>query len=242
MQADPRTFPRVSGKRDHLSVETQPVGVTATIHVEAVWEHRRRIPSANSAAETPRRCHSLTASILGMPDASVVACFPRSRQPGGELNELSSNPCELGISAPLGSASDLSYTPAGVGSWPCVTPLKSALNTASSVGRPGPRWTWRATWKPTGPPAARHRPGDKPMVKIRDRKHPQHKAGNDQWVPLLGESAAIIERQPRDGPLIFPYKADSNSYPLVILRCWNFTVAGADRPSPLAPRTVVGPR
>lgn len=83
MQADPRTFSSVSGKRDHLSVETQPVGVTATIHVEAVWEHRRRIPFANSAAETPRRCHSLTASILGMPDASVVACFPRSRQPGG---------------------------------------------------------------------------------------------------------------------------------------------------------------
>lgn len=56
---------------------------------------------------------------------------------------------------------------------------------------------------------ADYQPGDKPMVKIRDRKHPQHKAGNDQWVPLLGESAAIIERKPRDGPLIFPYKADS---------------------------------
>ena len=97
MQADPRTFSSVSGKRDHLSVETQPVGVTATIHVEAVWEHRRRIPFANSAAETPRRCHSLTASILGMPDASVVACFPRSRQPGGELNEVFGNPEDLGI-------------------------------------------------------------------------------------------------------------------------------------------------
>lgn len=54
-----------------------------------------------------------------------------------------------------------------------------------------------------------YEPGEKPMVKIRDRKDPQRKDGNDQWVPLLGESAAIIDRQPRTGPLIFPYKADS---------------------------------
>lgn len=56
---------------------------------------------------------------------------------------------------------------------------------------------------------ADYRPGDKPMIKIRDRKHPQHKAGNDQTVPLLGQSAAIIDRQPRNGALIFPFKADS---------------------------------
>lgn len=54
-----------------------------------------------------------------------------------------------------------------------------------------------------------YQPGEKPMIKIRDRKDPQRKDGNDQWVPLLGESAAIIERQPRTGPLIFPYKPDS---------------------------------
>ncbi|WP_197427005.1 site-specific integrase [Noviluteimonas gilva] len=54
-----------------------------------------------------------------------------------------------------------------------------------------------------------YRPGNKPMVLIRDRKDPKKKAGNDQLVPLLGECGAIIERQPRTGPLIFPYKVDS---------------------------------
>lgn len=54
-----------------------------------------------------------------------------------------------------------------------------------------------------------YRPGDKPMILIRDRKDPKRKAGNDQWVPLLGGGPAIIERQDRKGPLIFPYKPDS---------------------------------
>jgi integrase len=54
-----------------------------------------------------------------------------------------------------------------------------------------------------------YRPGPKPMVLIRDRKDPKVKAGNHQWVPLLGRTAEIIERQPRTGPLIFPFKEDS---------------------------------
>lgn len=54
-----------------------------------------------------------------------------------------------------------------------------------------------------------YRPGDKPMILIRDRKDPQRKDGNDQLVPLLGESAAIIDRQERNGARIFPFKADS---------------------------------
>lgn len=54
-----------------------------------------------------------------------------------------------------------------------------------------------------------YRPGDKPIIQIRDRKDPKNKSGNNQWVPLLGQSAAIIERQERTGALIFPYKADS---------------------------------
>jgi integrase len=49
---------------------------------------------------------------------------------------------------------------------------------------------------------------DKRMVLIRDRKDPRHKAGNDQWVPLLGEAWALALRQPRDQPqaseLIWP--------------------------------------
>ncbi|PSD16320.1 site-specific integrase [Stenotrophomonas maltophilia] len=51
--------------------------------------------------------------------------------------------------------------------------------------------------------------GEKPMILIRDRKDPKDKKGNHQWVPLLGRTAAIIDSQPRNGPLIFPYKADS---------------------------------
>jgi integrase len=56
-----------------------------------------------------------------------------------------------------------------------------------------------------------YRPGEKPTIQIRDRKDPKNKSGNNQWVPLLGESAAIIERQPRKGSLIFPCKGDSVS-------------------------------
>jgi Phage integrase family. len=54
-----------------------------------------------------------------------------------------------------------------------------------------------------------YRPGDKPLILIRNRKDPKNKATNHQWVPLLGESAAIIDRQGRHGARIFPYKADS---------------------------------
>lgn len=57
---------------------------------------------------------------------------------------------------------------------------------------------------------ADYRPGDKPMVLVRDRKDPRNKAGNDQWIPLLNGAAEIIDRQPK-GELIFPYKADSVS-------------------------------
>lgn len=48
---------------------------------------------------------------------------------------------------------------------------------------------------------------------IRDRKHPVLKVGNDQEVPLLGDSLAIIKRQPRikDQKLIFPYRGKSVS-------------------------------
>lgn len=49
----------------------------------------------------------------------------------------------------------------------------------------------------------------KKMVLIRDRKHPTDKAGNDQWIPLLGNSLAIIKRQPQVDDRIFPYDANS---------------------------------
>lgn len=44
----------------------------------------------------------------------------------------------------------------------------------------------------------------KRLVLIRDRKHPRHKAGNHEWVPLLGDAWAIVQRQPREADRIFP--------------------------------------
>lgn len=40
-------------------------------------------------------------------------------------------------------------------------------------------------------------------IVIRDRKDPRKKIGNNQTVPLLGRTFEIIQRQPRDGELIF---------------------------------------
>lgn len=48
-------------------------------------------------------------------------------------------------------------------------------------------------------------------VLIRDRKHPRSKAGNDQWVPLLGEAWQVVQRQPRSEARIFPYAAQTVS-------------------------------
>jgi integrase len=46
----------------------------------------------------------------------------------------------------------------------------------------------------------------KRLVLVRDRKDPRRKAGNDQWVPLLGEAWTIVKQQPRAGEneRIFP--------------------------------------
>jgi integrase len=46
----------------------------------------------------------------------------------------------------------------------------------------------------------------KRLVLVRDRKDPRRKAGNDQWVPLLGMAWDVLQRQPRsdDEPRIFP--------------------------------------
>lgn len=53
---------------------------------------------------------------------------------------------------------------------------------------------------------------DKTII-IRDRKHPREKVGNDQEVPLLGDSFAIAQRQPRieDEERIFPYSGKTIS-------------------------------
>lgn len=48
----------------------------------------------------------------------------------------------------------------------------------------------------------------KRLVLIRDRKDPRRKMGNDQWIPLLTDAWAVMERQPKpkdeDDKRIFP--------------------------------------
>ena len=51
---------------------------------------------------------------------------------------------------------------------------------------------------------------DKTIV-IRDRKHPNQKEGNDQEVPLLGDSFDIVMRQPRTSDRIFPHSGSTVS-------------------------------
>lgn len=43
----------------------------------------------------------------------------------------------------------------------------------------------------------------KRLALVRDRKDPRQKVGNDQWIPLLPEAWAIVQRQPR-GDRVFP--------------------------------------
>lgn len=43
----------------------------------------------------------------------------------------------------------------------------------------------------------------KKLVLVRDRKHPRKKVGNNEWIPLLGDAWAIVQRQTK-GELIFP--------------------------------------
>lgn len=52
-------------------------------------------------------------------------------------------------------------------------------------------------------------------IKIRDRKDPKKKIGNDQEVPLLGDAFTIAMRQPRTDYRIFPYneKTISSIFP-----------------------------
>ena len=46
-------------------------------------------------------------------------------------------------------------------------------------------------------------------IVIHDRKDPRRKIGNNQVVPLLGESFDIVMRQPREADRIFPVQGDS---------------------------------
>jgi len=49
------------------------------------------------------------------------------------------------------------------------------------------------------------------LLLIRQRKHPQRKEFNDQWVPLVGDAPAIIEKQPRKSDRIFPFEGGTLS-------------------------------
>ena len=44
----------------------------------------------------------------------------------------------------------------------------------------------------------------KKLVLVRDRKHPRRKVGNNEWIPLLGDAWAVVQRQAKSGELIFP--------------------------------------
>lgn len=46
---------------------------------------------------------------------------------------------------------------------------------------------------------------------VRDMKHPGDKIGNDTWCELPPEALAVAMRQPRQGPLVFPYTASAVS-------------------------------
>jgi integrase len=52
---------------------------------------------------------------------------------------------------------------------------------------------------------------EKQCILVRDRKDPRKKDGNHMIVPLLGHSVEIVERQPRNQALIFPYNPRSVS-------------------------------
>lgn len=45
---------------------------------------------------------------------------------------------------------------------------------------------------------------DQRLILVRDRKDPRRKAGNDQFIPLVGDALEILLRQPRDSERIFP--------------------------------------
>ena len=51
----------------------------------------------------------------------------------------------------------------------------------------------------------------KKLVLVRDRKDPRKKIGNDQWVPLLPEAWALVQRQPKIDARIFPIAAGTLS-------------------------------
>ncbi|WP_461534707.1 tyrosine-type recombinase/integrase [Spongorhabdus nitratireducens] len=56
-------------------------------------------------------------------------------------------------------------------------------------------------------------------IKVRDRKDPRHKKGNDLTIPLLGETMEIIQRQQMVSDRIFPY--DPRSVSAAFQRCRN---------------------
>lgn len=44
----------------------------------------------------------------------------------------------------------------------------------------------------------------KKLVLVRDRKHPRMKEANNEWIPLLGSTWELLQRQPRVSDRIFP--------------------------------------
>jgi integrase len=61
----------------------------------------------------------------------------------------------------------------------------------------------------------------KKLILVRDRKHPRKKLGNDERVPLLGDSLKILQRQPRQSDYIFPVNGEwvSDSFTMACKIC-----------------------
>lgn len=81
---------------------------------------------------------------------------------------------------------------------PMTDIVRFAIETAMRIGE-----VTRITWDDLDV--------ERKVITIRDRKHPQEKIGNNQKIPLLGQSFDIIMKQPKKSDRIFPYQEHSIS-------------------------------
>jgi integrase len=188
-------------KRGNLKRWTESLGDrdVSTLTGQDVLDHvaKRKAGPATMAMEVGFLAEVLAAgrSLWGMTIPDVVAAArPTLRRTGavGKPEERDRRPTKEELDALV-----TFFRNNPVARIPLADLIPFAVATAMRMGEIA-----RIRWED-------YRPGKKPMILIRDRKDPKQKEGNDQWVPLLGEAPEIIDRQPKAGPLIFPYKEDS---------------------------------
>lgn len=192
--------PLSATKRGNLKRWEESIGVreVGTLTGQDVTEHvaGREVSPATMAMELGFLAEVLAAGRslwnLTIPDV-IAAARPTLRRAGaiGKPMERDRRPTE----AELKELAD--YYRFNFGKVPMRDIVPFAVDTAMRLSE-----IVRLRWED-------YRPGDKPTIRIRDRKDPKNKSGNNQWVPLLGASAAIVDRQPKKGLLVFPFKVDS---------------------------------